>query len=758
MKKEEKQGISVIIPTFNRAKLLYPTLICLLNQKHVSCDYEIIIIDSGNDGTDKLVYNIPNPNNVVIIYNQVNNHGNRSLLRNYGANISNYNILVFLDNDMLVPQNFITFHYNFHQNNEAVVVGLRTLLTEFNIQDFEVENLISNFDSLQQLPAIDDNRKREFQNLPNALIDKWRFVYTNNLSIKKKVFFDNGMFNEEFGNNWGYEDIEFGIRLTKNSIPIHIDNTLDLYHQPHFAQSKQQQLLGFENQKLMIKLHNFYEVEFFILFQDDYMKYHTDMGKLCTPKLTNTSVKFDVILGYPNSINSPQEESDTKFLLGIYITHLLNENFDNCLIHKTFFSFSTTIKKLIFFNAFRIARNVYIQTENNELFENECKKLAILNDIEIQIIHYENLCKVILLTKLPCKKLYVMAPHIFESRNRALFIHFAAYLHKHSYDIVLDDITKIENPCNEEYGIENDNSIFYAPAVEKFLNKRIALLPESLISQGFPLFKNNYEKIIGIDDYKFKEKNEELSILSKVFLINNKNYFFRVDKFSHKYHFCCFMLDGYLEDGIDIILDVFAAEVQENPQKQLVIKIPNEDSYYEKIFPMHNMASKNTKSFNIRNKIKMDKLLLSEKIYSLNLEKNVVIYDSILSIQKVINLIASCSTFICANRSFQTPIEVYIAALLSKRVLLANQLELPKEISENVEKVTTQFDFFINVFDVPVNSKNANLRVNNTIREDLKIKMKLNSKTKNIQLDSFFRNLESNISFDINSLLYNSLL
>ena len=56
--KKVLNSISVIIPTFNRAKYLFPTLLSLCNQH---CDlnlYEIIIIDSGNDDTEAKVTRI----------------------------------------------------------------------------------------------------------------------------------------------------------------------------------------------------------------------------------------------------------------------------------------------------------------------------------------------------------------------------------------------------------------------------------------------------------------------------------------------------------------------------------------------------------------------------------------------------------------------------------------------------------------------------------------------------------------------------
>ena len=121
MKKQVKKGISVIIPTFNRVKFLYSTLICLCNQKtEEALKYEIIIIDSGDDETESVVHMFQNNSTISIIYKKIQNCSNRSLLRNIGANISEYSILCFLDNDILVPPAFISTAFDVLVNNASV--------------------------------------------------------------------------------------------------------------------------------------------------------------------------------------------------------------------------------------------------------------------------------------------------------------------------------------------------------------------------------------------------------------------------------------------------------------------------------------------------------------------------------------------------------------------------------------------------------------------------------------------------------------
>lgn len=85
-KKVNKNGISVVIPTFNRTQYLYATLICLFNQKVAeNVNYEIIVVDSGDDETDKIVQLFQNAKKVPIIYKKIKKCRNRSLVRNTGA-------------------------------------------------------------------------------------------------------------------------------------------------------------------------------------------------------------------------------------------------------------------------------------------------------------------------------------------------------------------------------------------------------------------------------------------------------------------------------------------------------------------------------------------------------------------------------------------------------------------------------------------------------------------------------------------------
>ena len=189
-------GVSVIIPTFNRASYLYSTLICLCNQ-HITegLEYEIIIVDSGNDDTERVVRMFQNGTNVHIVYKKIRKCRNRSLVRNTGANLARFDILCFLDNDMLTPPDFIQRHYDEHQKQKhLVVMGCRRSLTEFDICALGEDTLRNNFDILENLPWYADERLELYEDK-----DQWRFVFSHTLCIERDDFYKAGQFNVEFG-------------------------------------------------------------------------------------------------------------------------------------------------------------------------------------------------------------------------------------------------------------------------------------------------------------------------------------------------------------------------------------------------------------------------------------------------------------------------------------------------------------------------------------------------------------------------------
>jgi len=90
-------GVSVVIPTYNREKLLHRALTSVIRQS-LSCD-EIIVVDDGSvDGSCALVHQIAAESPVTVRYLYQENKG-PAAARNRGIEEAQFEYLAFLDSD-----------------------------------------------------------------------------------------------------------------------------------------------------------------------------------------------------------------------------------------------------------------------------------------------------------------------------------------------------------------------------------------------------------------------------------------------------------------------------------------------------------------------------------------------------------------------------------------------------------------------------------------------------------------------------------
>ncbi len=109
--------ISIIIPTFNRAKILPNTINSILLNNYQN--FEIIIVDDGSsDDTEKIVKNFKNEK---IRYFKIKN-SERGAARNYGAQKSKGLFLNFFDSDDISYDNHIKSAVNIIQQNNFIEI------------------------------------------------------------------------------------------------------------------------------------------------------------------------------------------------------------------------------------------------------------------------------------------------------------------------------------------------------------------------------------------------------------------------------------------------------------------------------------------------------------------------------------------------------------------------------------------------------------------------------------------------------------
>lgn len=207
--------VSVIIPTYNRKDLLRETLHSLAQQTYPRDHFEVIVVDDGStDGTVSIATEVfP----FILRYFWQSNQGDASA-RNLGAQQSQADILVFLDDDILVEPDYLTYlireHAKYHNRITAGVV---------NIRPEETTPL-----SL----AINSSLAPNFNSVEVAFTD----VFSNNMSICRDAYFKIGMMQGlDFPGSSMWCDLDFNYRAyqqgfqfcrSPNAIGWHRDYTV----------------------------------------------------------------------------------------------------------------------------------------------------------------------------------------------------------------------------------------------------------------------------------------------------------------------------------------------------------------------------------------------------------------------------------------------------------------------------------------------------------------------------------------------------
>jgi len=183
-----KPLISVVLCTYNRKDILKKSLEALLNQSLPSDKYELLVVDDGSeDGTGELIKNTFSSSNLHYLYKE---NGGLCSARNFGLEHARGDYIFFTDDDIIADPNLLEEHLKRHEKQDKLVVRGR----------------VNHFSG--EVPS-----KPGF-----TMADiSFNFFWTSNVSVKKKYLDEAGRFDESF-REYGWEDIELGLRLRKLGI------------------------------------------------------------------------------------------------------------------------------------------------------------------------------------------------------------------------------------------------------------------------------------------------------------------------------------------------------------------------------------------------------------------------------------------------------------------------------------------------------------------------------------------------------------
>jgi glycosyltransferase involved in cell wall biosynthesis len=216
-------SLSVIIPTYNREKVLRRALDGYLAQSSPRLIEELLVVDDGStDGTESMVREFGARSAFPIRYLRQPNKG-PAAARNFGIREARSDVVLFTDSDIIPKPDLVEQHILWHRRNPPIptaVLGYVTWPPEIKATPFMRwygENNLFGFDQLR------GEEEASFHHF-----------YTCNVSLKTEFLRTCGQFDEEF-KSAAYEDTELGYRLSKRGLRLLYNSEAIGYHYQFFS-------------------------------------------------------------------------------------------------------------------------------------------------------------------------------------------------------------------------------------------------------------------------------------------------------------------------------------------------------------------------------------------------------------------------------------------------------------------------------------------------------------------------------------------
>jgi GT2 family glycosyltransferase len=222
----------VVITTYNRCEALEETLAALARQTLSPERYEVLVVDNGcTDGTASLLDRRAAAGGVRVVHLPAN--AGIGGARNAALRLARGQYVIFVSDDVLVPEDFITVHVStLEQFPGFWVVGRTEQLAELDATPFGryLSSLEGAFDRKRRGP--DDAAPEALA--PGIWVLEWPTA--RNLSLPRADLDRIGLFDEQFRNACEDQDLalrarwEIGVRflLSEQITCVHNDQAADL--------------------------------------------------------------------------------------------------------------------------------------------------------------------------------------------------------------------------------------------------------------------------------------------------------------------------------------------------------------------------------------------------------------------------------------------------------------------------------------------------------------------------------------------------
>lgn len=223
--------VSVVIPTRDKASRLRMTLACLAGQAGGHRVEVVVVNDGSTDDTRAVLEEAARQLSLVVV---AGDGRGRARARNLGARRGRADYLIFLDDDVLVGEEFVAAHLAAAGEGRFIHGRLRELSgAERIVADLHAAppaRIRATRDSLHRDGTVAGYRGcRLFANALERAVEAmaaggledvapWLGCVGANVAMGRADFERAGGMDEGFGERWGCEDLEFGRRLWQGGV------------------------------------------------------------------------------------------------------------------------------------------------------------------------------------------------------------------------------------------------------------------------------------------------------------------------------------------------------------------------------------------------------------------------------------------------------------------------------------------------------------------------------------------------------------
>lgn len=218
-------------------------------------EFEVIVVDDGSaDNTREIVTTFAEHLNLKYLYQQDRGYRPASA-RNLGIAGAEGEICVLIDSAVLLKDDCLQHHINFHKQHEhSTAIGYVYGFEEGQKHINQLHVLIDpsapskSILEVSQFERFQDVRMPQYkkyncqiENLPAP----WLYFWTCHVSIKRSDLLKVQLFDANYDGRWGVEDNDLGFRLLANGCRIRLLLSAEAIHYPHEKNKLERHLQGY---------------------------------------------------------------------------------------------------------------------------------------------------------------------------------------------------------------------------------------------------------------------------------------------------------------------------------------------------------------------------------------------------------------------------------------------------------------------------------------------------------------------------------